>query len=145
MKKMASRKKNRIPQPDVGGVGKKKPLAQNAVKLTPFQSEKETQPLALLQEHFIHSELQPVIFEYFNLAATDVSLASTFNNWQTRATPMKPQSAGKWTAEVMLKPGRYEYRLIVDGRWQDDPMATRFATNPFRGLNSVIKVEALGI
>ena len=145
MKKMASLKKSRIPQPDLGDVGKKKPLAPKAVRLPPSRSDKETEPFALLQEHFIHSEVQPVIFEFFNLAATAVSLAGTFNDWQPRVTPMKQQSAGKWMAELMLKPGRYEYRLIVDGRWLDDPMAARFAANPFGGLNSVIEVGTLAI
>jgi hypothetical protein len=30
---------------------------------------------------------------------------------------------------------------VVDGQWIDDPMAPRFAANPFGDLNSVIDVQ----
>ena len=53
------------------------------------------------------------------------------------------QLEGKWSAEVPLNPGRYEYRFVVDGRWQDDPMAARFVGNPFGGLNCVLEVTKL--
>ena len=85
-----------------------------------------------------------ITFEYFNPAAREVFLAGNFNDWQPRATPMTKQRGGKWSTELLLKPGQYEYRLFVDGQWQDDPMAARFVANPFGGLNSAIEVEAVG-
>ncbi len=47
----------------------------------------------------------------------------------------------KWWTEVLLAPGRYEYRFVVDGQWQDDPMAVDFAANSFGGLNCVVVVK----
>jgi 1,4-alpha-glucan branching enzyme len=98
--------------------------------------------VALLEEHFQDHEARGASFEYFNPTAREVLVAGSFNDWQPAATPMSNQRGGKWSTELLLKPGRYEYRLVVDGRWQDDPMAARFVANPFGGLNCVIEVKA---
>ena len=42
--------------------------------------------------------------------------------------------------ELALPPGRYEYRLVVDGESMPDPLVHETAPNPFGGLNSVLKV-----
>jgi hypothetical protein len=39
-----------------------------------------------------------------------------------------------------LPPGRYEYRLVVDGAWVDDPTAMEFVGNPHGGRNAVVVV-----
>jgi len=49
-----------------------------------------------------------------------------------------------WQTRKQSQPG-YEYRFVVDGQWQDDPMAVRFAANPFGGLNGVVEVKAFGV
>jgi len=82
-------------------------------------------------------------FEYYNPAAKEVSVAGTFNDWQPAATPMRKGPGGKWSTEFLLKPGHYEYRFVVDGQWQDDPMAARFVANPFGGLNCVVEVKPM--
>jgi len=40
-----------------------------------------------------------------------------------------------------LKPGRYRYRLIVDGVWMTDPNNNYVEANQFGELNNVIEVE----
>jgi len=55
---------------------------------------------------------------------------------------MTKQRGGKWSVELLLKPGHYEYRFVVDGQWQDDPMAGRFVANSFGGLNCVVEVKS---
>jgi len=72
--------------------------------------------------------------------ATAVSVAGTFNDWRPGATPMIPLGAGRWIKPLALPPGTYEYRLVVDGEWMPDPLAKEAVTNPFGGLNSVLKV-----
>jgi hypothetical protein len=54
---------------------------------------------------------------------------------------MNKEGGGKWSAELLLAPGRYQYRFVVDGTWQDDPKAARFVANPFGGTNGVIEVK----
>ncbi|MDB6032655.1 MAG: glycoside hydrolase family 13 [Verrucomicrobiales bacterium] len=68
--------------------------------------------------------------------AREVLVAGTFNEWNP--TPMQMIHGSRWAIELRLKPGRYEYRFIVDGLWQDDPYAFIFCSNPFGTRNSVL-------
>lgn len=109
------------------------------VKLTPPRKQ---DPAGLPEEHFAEDgEAHTVNFEHFNPDAREVCVAGTFNGWQPGATPMVKLRGGKWWTELLLPPGYYEYRFIVDGQWQDDPMAARFVANSFGGLNCVIEVK----
>ena len=44
-------------------------------------------------------------------------------------------------AGLSLDPGRYRYRLVVDGRWQQDPYNETVETNEFGEYNSVVEVQ----
>ncbi len=76
--------------------------------------------------------------------ARNVAIAGDFNNWTpARMTEdRKPGSESEDTfrAVVALKPGRYRYRLVVDGRWQADPHNVHAEPNPFGELDSVVEV-----
>ena len=80
--------------------------------------------------------------EYLNSGAREVFVAGSFNQWNPLATALNPCCEGKWDIELALDPGRYEYRLVVDGQWTEDPKSSEYAANPFGGLNSVLHVEA---
>ncbi len=47
---------------------------------------------------------------------TQVFLSGNFNDWSTGTTPMQKTDSG-WIATVKLKPGKYFYKFIVDGKW----------------------------
>lgn len=49
--------------------------------------------------------------------AQTVLLVGDFNEWNLSATPMKQGDAGRWSAEVDLLPGHYEYKFVIDGCW----------------------------
>ena len=145
MKKSASLEQNRVRQPRSGGLsGKAVPPVGTAkgVKLSPPRMRA---PVGLLPEHSSNHEAHAVSFEYFNPAACEVLVAGSFNDWQPRATPMAKQRGGKWSTELLLQPGHYEYRFVVDGQWQDDPMAARFVANTFGGLNCVVEVKPTAV
>jgi len=73
--------------------------------------------------------------------ARSVCVAGTFNNWDQSKTPMRRDGAGAaWKVSLPLKPGRYEYRFVVDGQWISDPNAKESATNDFGSSNSVLVV-----
>lgn len=122
---------------------RKRRVAADAVNAPRPQLTSAGQPVALLEEHFCSPEALSVTFQYFNPNAKEVFIAGSFNNWQLRATALRKQAGGKWATELLLHPGCYEYRLLVDKKWQDDPLSPRFVTNPFGGLNSVVEVKAL--
>src|SRR5262249_40394929 len=81
-----------------------------------------------------------VHFELNHPAAEMVCIAGSFNEWHPEATPMIPSGDGLWRKDLNLLPGRYEYRLVVDGQWVDDPTAKETVPNPFGGLNAVLEV-----
>jgi 1,4-alpha-glucan branching enzyme len=76
-------------------------------------------------------------FRLFAPLAQSVQLAGTFNDWNPKATPLSRWSGGEWGTGVPLKPGKYEYKFIVDGVWQEDPLACDSVENPFGSRNSV--------
>ena len=41
-----------------------------------------------------------------------------------------------------LRPGRYEYKFLVDAEWLADPAVAQTVCNQFGSLNSVIVVES---
>jgi len=74
--------------------------------------------------------------------AQQVQIAGDFNNWQPDQTPMeKVSDNGVWQTKMSLPAGRYRYRLVVDGQWQQDPYNEITELNPFGGLNSVLEVK----
>jgi 1,4-alpha-glucan branching enzyme len=81
-------------------------------------------------------------FTYIHSTATNVSIAGTFNLWRPEVTPMISLGNGRWMKEIVLRPGTYEYCLVVDGVWTPDPQAEKCIPNPFGGLNSVLNVPS---
>ncbi|HUI07505.1 MAG TPA: glycogen-binding domain-containing protein [Verrucomicrobiae bacterium] len=73
--------------------------------------------------------------------ARSVSVAGSFNGWDAKSNPLNKESGGVWRTSVSLSPGRYEYRFVVDGQWQEDPTAKESAFNPYGGRNSVLVVR----
>jgi chromosome partitioning protein len=83
-----------------------------------------------------------VVFVTLYPRAQNVQLAGDFNNWQPAATPLEKVSAsGKWQTKIKLPPGRYRYRLVVDGEWQQDPYNELTELTPFGEFNSVLEVR----
>lgn len=80
-----------------------------------------------------------VRFELPFLEAQEVFLAGSFNAWHPAMFPMI-ETPGGWTKDLVLPPGTYEYRFVVDGRWVADPNNPRSAPNPFGSVNSVVVV-----
>lgn len=75
-------------------------------------------------------------------AADSACILGSFNDWSADKHPMKLDAKkGVWTKSVSLKPGRYEFRYLVDGeRWLNDESADGTAETPFLSENSVVVV-----
>lgn len=84
---------------------------------------------------------KPVEFKFHAPQAKRVSLAGSFNNWDTRGVSAKRDSRGNWKAKVALKPGRYEYKFFVDGSWLNDPRCSACVPNSLGSQNCVIEVK----
>ncbi|HOW42266.1 MAG TPA: glycogen-binding domain-containing protein [Candidatus Omnitrophota bacterium] len=72
--------------------------------------------------------------------AKRVSVAGTFNNWDTNSLLAKKDVKGTWAVKVNLTPGTYEYKFFVDGSWLNDPQS-QVVYNSFGTQNSVIEVK----
>ena len=83
-----------------------------------------------------------VIFVTLYPRAESVQIAGDFNNWQPEKNPMqKMDPGGAWKAKMSLPAGKYHYRLVVDGQWQQDPYNEMTELNPFGEFNSVVEVK----
>jgi 1,4-alpha-glucan branching enzyme len=74
-----------------------------------------------------------------NADARGVILAGSFNDWSTSSTAMTRTDSG-WVATLTLPPGRYTYKFIVDGRWQEDKYNRNKEPDGHMGYNSVVYV-----
>lgn len=82
-----------------------------------------------------------VSFEYPAPDAHQVYLSGEFNDWDGLANPMKKDKKGIWKTTVSLAPGRYQYRFLIDGRWENDPACSDFVSNDFGTTNCVRIVD----
>ena len=83
-----------------------------------------------------------VVFVTLYPRAKSVQVAGDFNDWQPTKTSMeKVGSSGVWQTKLKLPSGKYRYRLVVDGQWQQDPYNEQTELNPFGGFNSVVEVK----
>ncbi|PIQ91052.1 MAG: glycoside hydrolase, partial [Candidatus Omnitrophica bacterium CG11_big_fil_rev_8_21_14_0_20_41_12] len=46
-----------------------------------------------------------------------------------------------WKGSIRLRPGRYQYRFFVDGKWVDDPNAKQIVQNEFGTKNTLLEVK----
>lgn len=82
-----------------------------------------------------------VLFVARQPGAISVAVAGDFNSWQPEKTRMLTNGdPGTFRAIVPLSPGRYRYRLVVDGQWLADPNNVYTEPNGFGGVNSVVEV-----
>jgi 1,4-alpha-glucan branching enzyme len=87
------------------------------------------------------TKTKKVQFEFLASEALEVYLAGDFNNWDASANPMKKDRKGIFKKTLSLKPGRYEYRFLVDGNWENDPSCSNCVPNEFGSQNCVRLVE----
>lgn len=74
--------------------------------------------------------------------ARSVAVAGDFNGWNPQHTQLERSGAGMWTATIPLKPGRYQYMFVIDGKqWIADPLATEASGDGFGAENAVLDVS----
>ena len=108
-----------------------------APKKRSIKSGNGTQPLADKPR----SSSERTQFQLRAPTAGSVKLAADFTGWEKSPLEMNKDDEGMWVASVLLSPGQYAYRFIVDGEWFDDPSPFQSLPNPFGTLNSVIRVR----
>lgn len=75
-------------------------------------------------------------------SAKEVYLVGDFNDWNLSPESLLWQKEeGLWQRKLLLNPGRYRYKFVVDGQWTNDPASRSFEPNPYGGTDSLIEVE----
>lgn len=120
-----------------------KPLTDQAPPPSPARKDEAvpapTPPTSRLP---VPTELVKVtIYRTFHNAKS-VQVAGTFNGWKPAPAEMQDCWCDMWRMTLALKPGRYEYRFVVDGKWTDDPVVEHRIPNPYGGHNTELIVEA---
>ena len=83
-----------------------------------------------------------VVFQYVDAPGKSVAGAGSFNDWQPDKVLSDKKGDGHYSCRVMLYPGEYQYKFLVDGEWRSDAENPDFVPNEFGSLNSVIIVKA---
>jgi hypothetical protein len=75
-------------------------------------------------------------------SSSRVVVVGDFNDWDPAATPLlRTTEQGEWSVELRLKPGRYHYTFLIDGRrWEGDPSEPRAPESDFGAPVSVLTV-----
>lgn len=81
-----------------------------------------------------------VVFAVEAPGARRVQLAGDFNGWAVADGEMQ-RSGRVWWTVLPLPPGRYQYRYVVDGRWEADPSNPDVEASPYGDFNSVVTVS----
>ncbi len=78
----------------------------------------------------------------------EVLVSGEFNGWgdsAATATPMQDDDGDNlWEVALVLDPGSYQYKLIVDGVWMTDPSNPNRTDDGQGGFNNVVLVEECG-
>lgn len=75
------------------------------------------------------------------VVASQVNVVGTFNNWSIAETPMKVAEGIGYEAVLKLKPGKYEYRyLINDQIWYNDWEADGYEPNRLQNADNCLLI-----
>ncbi|MBU0468790.1 MAG: glycoside hydrolase [Candidatus Omnitrophica bacterium] len=80
-------------------------------------------------------------FDIYAPQASNVELVGCFNSWMPGQHIMKKERDGFWKTYVMLCSGKYEYKFIVDNKWEIDPENSKTVIMDNGTINSVKKVD----
>jgi len=84
---------------------------------------------------------QLVTLTFGNMDCNDIQIAGDFNDWQPDHGVETRVVNGVLQKVLSIRPGAYQYRLIVDGKWQEDPDNPLQVTNDYGEINSLLRVQ----
>ena len=87
------------------------------------------------------SSRRAVNFEYEDGSGKEVFLSGSFNNWQMTTRMRERKKPGHYSCRLLLEPGEYQYKFVVDGNWCLDAENPNFIPNDFGTLNSLLIVR----
>ena len=81
-----------------------------------------------------------VVLSFQHLSCRRLQIAGDFNGWVPDGGVETRQCDGSWQKVLHVPEGAYEYRVIIDGVWQQDPTNPCEVPNDLGGNNSLLRV-----
>ncbi len=94
-----------------------------------------------LPEAFDAFAPRKVTLTYYGAGDHDLRIAGDFNDWIPDAGVETRRQADTVIKTLRLRPGAYQYRLVIDGQWCEDMNNPKTTFNEFGEINSVLIVE----
>ncbi len=92
-------------------------------------------------ENRLTREEAGTIISLDDFGAESVYVTGSFNDWSLDESYRLKKEGGKWSIKLPLKPGVYQYKFIIDGKWREDPRNPVQEKNPFGELNSLLEIK----
>jgi len=83
-----------------------------------------------------------VVLSYHHFMGQELQIAGDFNDWIPDHRVETRTFNGTVQKVLKIPPGAYQYRVIIDGEWQEDPVNPIRVPNDMGGTNSVLRVTA---
>lgn len=81
-----------------------------------------------------------VLFTLEDAPGRQVFVAGSFSDWQPKHRLSDKEGSGFYSCRILLPPGEYQYKFVVDGEWRLDAANPSFTPNDFGTLNSLLSV-----
>lgn len=86
-------------------------------------------------------EAREITLVFRDVPTRNIKIAGDFNGWRPDRDIATEFHDGTLKKVLRVRPGTYQYRLIIDGEWREDPTNPRRVTNEYGEINSVLEVE----
>jgi len=94
----------------------------------------------VMSQSNVKIQRQMVVLTFNDIDCRRLQLAGDFNNWIPDRDIETRNINGYWQKVFTAEPGIYEYRIIVDGKWQQDPTNSAEVPNELGGINSLLQI-----
>ncbi|MBI5040297.1 MAG: AAA family ATPase [Gammaproteobacteria bacterium] len=85
-------------------------------------------------------DAREIVLNFQDVACRRLQIAGDFNDWIPDGGVETRQLDGSWQKVLRVAEGAYEYRVIIDGIWQQDPTNPYEVPNHLGGNNSLLRV-----
>jgi len=85
---------------------------------------------------------QHITFDSKDKKYKNVEIAGDMNEWTPGRTLMHLKD-GAWQTDLLLFPGKYQYKLVLDKKWVLDPGNPESVDNNIGGTNSLLRAGAV--
>ncbi|GAA4233072.1 hypothetical protein GCM10022291_09260 [Postechiella marina] len=93
--------------------------------------------MAISKQYLKSKPICKVTFSILAEEAKEVSVVGSFNEWDTKAAPLKKLKNGTFKGTINLdKDSSYEFKYVVDGAYVNDDAADAYAWSEFASADN---------